>query len=63
MEYFICKYLFLQYCGLIIFHLTKNCFDQKFALLYCMSKVEASQNQEMILGNNSNSDVVHSICI
>ena len=62
MEYFICKYLFLQYCGLIVFHLTIF-FDQRFALLYCMSKVEASQNQEMILEINSNSDVVHSICI
>ena len=63
MEYFICKYLFLQYCGLIVFHPTTKYFDQRFALPYCMSKDEASQNQEMILGNNSNSDVVHSICI
>ena len=63
MEYLICKFLFLQYCGLIIFDPTKKDFDQRFALLYCMSKVEASQNQEVILEIISNSDVVHSICI
>ena len=63
MEYFICKSRFLQYCGLIVFHLTKIFFDQRFALLHCMSKVEASQNQEIILEIISNFDVVHSICI